>query len=180
MQPSVGRVAEVGGHSCGSRRRFTRRRTARKHVEPRNGSHHAGAHVSDGGVGCMRGRPRRRTALVQEACDGASSTLGKRSIHNPASLEDRPVAAAHADPEGDSRRGYEVGEFPFRCAPSRRMRALACTSVSSIRARSEGLFGAPIRWRIAAAAAANLTAASSRRWQPAHQDSRSSCRATPR
>ena len=56
------------------------------------------------------------------------------------------------------------------------MRALAFASVSSILARSKALIGAPIRWRIAAAALASLTAASSRRWQPAHQDSRSSCR----
>ena len=60
------------------------------------------------------------------------------------------------------------------------MRALACASVSSILVRSEGLIGAPIRWRIGAAALASLTTTSSRRWQPAQQDSRSSSeRSTP-
>ena len=54
------------------------------------------------------------------------------------------------------------------------MRVRAWASVRSIFSRSACLAGAPILWRIAAAALASTTAASSRDWQLAHQDNDSS------
>ena len=52
------------------------------------------------------------------------------------------------------------------------MRLRAWSSVLSICSRSAAFAGAAILWRIAAAALASVTAASSRDWQMAHQDKR--------